>query len=151
MKSPSFPPQLLRQETEALWSEFSTQCPPQGTTRPGAEQERAELRERWRAQLVELQRRGGALGGALRQIDSTQNHMVDFIDRLDRYLRQPKDVSAFTLASSTVGDIKVGRPRPRHEETRPHGRDASIHTNLNIDVTKRYSRVTSVHTNVIYK
>ncbi|KAG7260919.1 hypothetical protein CRUP_020509, partial [Coryphaenoides rupestris] len=70
------------------------------------EQERAELRERWRAQLLELQRQGGSLGTALRQIDSTQNHMVDLTDRLDRYLRQPKDVTSFTLAGSTLSDIQ---------------------------------------------
>ncbi|CAL8274010.1 unnamed protein product [Merluccius merluccius] len=98
--------QFLRQETESLWSDFSTQYSQQGAAGTGVEQERVELQERWRAQLLELQRRGGSLGTALRQIDSTENHMVDFTDRLDRYLRQPKDVSAFTLAASTLSDIK---------------------------------------------
>ncbi|KAJ3613146.1 hypothetical protein NHX12_019398, partial [Muraenolepis orangiensis] len=94
--------QCLRQETESLWSDFSTQC----STRAGAEREKAAVQDKWRAQLLELQSRGGSLGTALRQIDSTENHMVDFTDRLDRYLRQPKDVSAFSLGPSTLSDIK---------------------------------------------
>lgn len=34
--------------------------------------------------------------------------MVDFSDRLDRYLRQPKDITGFTLTNSNIlKDIKV--------------------------------------------
>ncbi len=37
--------------------------------------------------------------------------MVDFTDRLDRYLRQPKDITGFSLANSNIlKDIKVGVP-----------------------------------------
>lgn len=72
------------------------------------EQERTGLQEQWRSQQTHLQRRGSSLGTALRQIDSTENHMVDFSERLDRYLRQPKDVSGFSLAKSNIlRDIKV--------------------------------------------
>lgn len=72
------------------------------------EKEKAELLERWRHQQTALQRRGSSLGAALRQIDSTENHMVDFNDRLDRYLRHSKDISGFTLASANIlRDIKV--------------------------------------------
>lgn len=99
--------QFMRQETESLWSDYTNQCS-QLAGKAGLEQEKAELQEQWRGQQVNLQRRGSALGAALRQIDSTENHMVDFTDRLDRYLRQPKDVSAFTLANSNIlTDIKV--------------------------------------------
>ncbi|KAJ0009234.1 hypothetical protein NQD34_016649 [Periophthalmus magnuspinnatus] len=98
--------QFLRQETEALWSDFISQSallPPS----PGVEQERAELQEQWRQQQQSLQSRGSSLGAALRQIDSTENHMVDFTDRLDRFLRQPKDISGFTLANTNIlKDIK---------------------------------------------
>lgn len=67
-----------------------------------------ELLEQWRSQQFNLQRRGNSLAAALRQIDSTENHMVDFTDRLDRYLRQPKDITAFTLANTNIlKDIKV--------------------------------------------
>ncbi|XP_041669127.1 nesprin-2-like [Cheilinus undulatus] len=97
--------QFLRQETEALWSEYTnlcTQC-----TNPGLEKEKAELQEQWRSQQANLQKRGSSLGAALRQIDSTENHMVDFTDRLDRYLRQPKDITGFTLANTNIlKDIK---------------------------------------------
>ncbi|TNN59359.1 Nesprin-2 [Liparis tanakae] len=98
--------QFLRQETESLWSEYSNQCSQlSGTT--NLDQEQAELREQWRGQQSKLQSRGSSLGAALRQIDSTENHMVDFTDRLDRYLRQPKDVTAFTLANTNIlKDIK---------------------------------------------
>ncbi|XP_068456286.1 nesprin-2 [Clinocottus analis] len=98
--------QFLRQETESLWSEYANQCSQlSGTT--GLEQEKAELGEQWRGQQSKLQRRGSSLGDALRQIDSTENHMVDFTDRLDRYLRQPKDITAFTLANTNIlKDIK---------------------------------------------
>lgn len=74
------------------------------------EQDRAELQETWRGQQQNLQRRGSSLGSALRQIDSTENHMVDFTDRLDRYLRQPKDISGFSLSNSNIlKDIKVSQ------------------------------------------
>ncbi|KAM6917368.1 uncharacterized protein PEZ65_013189 [Lycodopsis pacificus] len=98
--------QVWRQETESLWSEYANQCSQlSGTT--GLEQEKAELQEQWRGQQSKLQRRGSSLGAALRQIDSTENHMVDFTDRLDRYLRQPKDINAFTLANTNIlKDIK---------------------------------------------
>lgn len=97
----------MRQETESLWSEYSNQCSQlSGTT--NLDQEQAELREQWRGQQSKLQSRGSSLGAALRQIDSTENHMVDFTDRLDRYLRQPKDITAFTLANTNIlKDIKV--------------------------------------------
>lgn len=71
------------------------------------EQEKVGLQEQWSSQQCSLQRRGSSLGAALRQIDSTRNHLVDFGERLERYLRQPKDVAGFTLASSTLTDIKV--------------------------------------------
>ncbi|KAG7509989.1 nesprin-2-like [Solea senegalensis] len=101
--------QFLRQETESLWSEYgllwSQVFQLSGNT--GLEQEKAELQEQWRRQLLNLQRRGSSLGAALRQIDSTENHMVDFTDRMDRYLRQPKDITAFTLANTNIlKDIK---------------------------------------------
>lgn len=67
-----------------------------------------ELQEQWRSQQSNLQRRGSSLGAALRQIDSTENHMVDFTDRLGRYLRQPKDITALTLTNTNIlKDIKV--------------------------------------------
>lgn len=70
----------------------------------------AELQEQWRDQQSNFQRRGSSLGAALRQIDSTENHMVDFTDRLGRYLRQPKDITAFTLTNTNIlKDIKVLR------------------------------------------
>ncbi|XP_047197727.1 nesprin-2 isoform X1 [Hippoglossus stenolepis] len=101
--------QFLRQETESLWSEYGnlcSQCSQLGGN-TGLEQEKAELQEQWRTQQCNLQRRGSSLGAALRQVDSTENHMVDFTDRLDRYLRQPKDISAFTLANTNIlKDIK---------------------------------------------
>lgn len=87
-----------------MWSEYSSSQ----VSVPGLEQEKAALQEQWRGQQSSLQRRGSSLGAALRQIDSTENHMVDFTDRLDRYLRQPKDITAFTLANSNIlKDIKV--------------------------------------------
>lgn len=96
----------MRQETESLWSEYESQCVQ--LAEGDQEQERAGLQEQWRSQQSSLQRRGSSLGAALRQIDSTENHMVDFSDRLGRYLRQPKDISGFTLASSNIlKDIKV--------------------------------------------
>nr|XP_033499149.1 nesprin-2 [Epinephelus lanceolatus] len=101
--------QFLRQETESLWSEYANQCSQcsQLSGNTGLEQEKAELQEQWRSQQSKLQKRGSSLGAALRQIDSTENHMVDFTDRLDRYLRQPKDVTAFTLANTNIlKDIK---------------------------------------------
>ncbi|KAF7647688.1 hypothetical protein LDENG_00168300, partial [Lucifuga dentata] len=98
--------QFLRQETECLWSDYRSQCSQLSKGRD-LEQERAELQEQWRSQQLSLQRRGSSLGAALRQIDSTENHMVDFTDRLDRYLRQPKDIMAFTLANTNIlRDIK---------------------------------------------
>lgn len=99
--------QFLRQETESLWSDYANQCT-QLSGNTGLEQEKADLQEQWRSQQSNLQKRGSSLGAALRQIDSTENHMVDFTDRLDRYLRQPKDISGFTLASTNIlKDIKV--------------------------------------------
>lgn len=96
----------MRQETESLWSEYASQCFQLGEA--DQEQEKAGLQEQWRSQQSSLQRRGSSLAAALRQIDSTENHMVDFSDRLDRYLRQPKDISGFTLANSNIlKDIKV--------------------------------------------
>lgn len=72
------------------------------------EQEKVGLQEQWSSQQSTLQRRGSSLGAALRQIDSTRNHLVDFSDRLERYLRQPKDIAGFTLANSHIlRDIKV--------------------------------------------
>ncbi|XP_061890413.1 uncharacterized protein LOC133640784 [Entelurus aequoreus] len=98
--------QFLRQETTSLWSEFANQCSHLSED-AGLEQEISELEDQWRAQQSNLQRRGSSLGAALRQIDSTENHMVDFSDRLDRYLRQPKDITAFTLANTNIlKDIK---------------------------------------------
>jgi len=107
------PSQCLRQETESLWSEFANQCsqcsPLSGNS--GLEQQKAGLQDQWRGQQSKLQRRGSSLGAALRQIDSTENHMVDFTDRLDRYLRQPKDITVFTPANSNIlKDIKVCLP-----------------------------------------
>lgn len=99
--------QFLRQETESLWSEYAIQYS-QLSGNSALEHERTELQEQWRGQQAVLQRRGSSLGTALRQIDSTENHMVDFTDRLDRYLRQPKDITAFTLANTNIlRDIKV--------------------------------------------
>lgn len=98
----------MRQETESLWSEFGNLCSQLSGGNAGLEQEKAELQEQWRGQQFSLQRRGSSLGAALRQIDSTENHMVDFTDRLDRYLRQPKHITAFTLANTNIlKDIKV--------------------------------------------
>lgn len=72
------------------------------------EQEKEGLQEEWSRQQSTLQRRGSSLAAALRQIDSTQNHLVDFGDRLNRYLRQPKDIVGFTLVNSNIlKDIKV--------------------------------------------
>lgn len=100
-------PQFLRQETEALWSEYANQCSQLGGS-SDVEQEKVGLQEQWSSQQSSLQRRGSSLGAALRQIDSTRNHLVDFSERLERYLRQPKDVAGFTLASSSIlRDIKV--------------------------------------------
>lgn len=109
-----FSPQFLRQETGSLWSEYASQCFQLGEN-TDQEQEKAGLHEQWRSQQSSLQRRGSSLAAALRQIDSTENHMVDFSDRLDRYLRQPKDISGFTLANSNIlKDIKVShRPYMR--------------------------------------
>lgn len=72
------------------------------------EEEKVSLQEQWSSQQSTLQRRGSSLGAALRQIDSTENHLVDFSDRLERYLRQPKDIVGFTLVNSNIlKDIKV--------------------------------------------
>ena len=93
-----------------MWSEYSIQCSQcsQLSGDISVEQEKIELQEQWRIQQANLQRRGSSLSAALRQIDSTENHMVDFVDRLDRYLRQPKDVTGFTLANTNIlKDIKV--------------------------------------------
>ncbi|KAM7376415.1 hypothetical protein PAMP_006150 [Pampus punctatissimus] len=101
--------QFLRQETESLWSEYANHCSEcsQLSGNNGLEQEKVELKEQWRSQQSSLQRRGSSLGAALRQIDSTENHMVDFTDRLDRFLRQPKDITAFTLSNTNIlKDIK---------------------------------------------
>ncbi|KAK5606836.1 hypothetical protein CRENBAI_014973 [Crenichthys baileyi] len=101
--------QFLRQETELLWSEYANQCSnySQFSGDSSLDQEKAELLELWRSQQTNLQRRGSSLGAALRQIDSTENHMVDFNDRLDRYLRQSKDITGFTLANTNIlKDIK---------------------------------------------
>ncbi|KAK5917061.1 hypothetical protein CgunFtcFv8_011982 [Champsocephalus gunnari] len=101
--------QFLRQETESLWSEFANQCSQcsQLSGNSGLEQQKAGLQDQWHGQQSKLQRRGSSLGAALRQIDSTENHMVDFTDRLDRYLRQPKDITVFTPANSNIlKDIK---------------------------------------------
>ncbi|XP_068608266.1 nesprin-2-like [Brachionichthys hirsutus] len=101
--------QFLRQETESLWSEYSNQFSQhsQLSGNTGLEHEKLELQEQWRSQQCSLQRRGSSLGAALRQIDSTENHMVDFTDRLDRYLRQPKHITSFTLANTNIlKDIK---------------------------------------------
>ncbi|XP_027891564.1 uncharacterized protein LOC114155726 isoform X3 [Xiphophorus couchianus] len=101
--------QFLRQETELLWSEYANQCSHFSQLRGDSslEQERAELLALWRSQQMDLQRRGSSLGAALRQIDSTENHLVDFNDRLDRYLRQSKDITGFSLASTNIlKDIK---------------------------------------------
>ena len=101
----------MRQETESLWSDYANQCSQcsQLSGNTGLEQEKAELQEQWRSQQSNThQNSGSSLGAALRQIDSTENHMVDFTDRLDRYLRQPKDISGFTLTSTNIlKDIKV--------------------------------------------
>ncbi|XP_055361732.1 nesprin-2-like isoform X2 [Betta splendens] len=98
--------QFLRQETGSLWSEYTNQCS-SFTGSSSVEQEKAELQEMWHSQQSTLQRRGSSLGTALRQIDSTENHMVDFTDRLDRYLRLPKDITAFTLTNTNIlKDIK---------------------------------------------
>ncbi|XP_063764360.1 nesprin-2-like [Eleginops maclovinus] len=98
--------QFLRQETESLWSEYANQCS-QLSGNSGLEQQKADMQDQWRGQQSKLQRRGSSLGAALRQIDSTENHMVDFTDRLDRYLRQPKDITVFTPANSNIlKDIK---------------------------------------------
>ncbi|XP_043997936.1 nesprin-2-like isoform X3 [Gambusia affinis] len=98
--------QSLRQETELLWSEYANQFS-QLRGDSSLEQEKAELLELWRSQQTNLQRRGSSLGAALRQIDSTENHLVDFNDRLDRYLRQSKDITGFSLASTNIlKDIK---------------------------------------------
>ncbi|XP_051942676.1 nesprin-2 [Hippocampus zosterae] len=98
--------QFLRQDTESLWLEFINQYS-QLNGNAGMEQENSDLHKQWLAQQSSLQKRGSSLGAALRQIDSTQNHMVDFTDRLDRYLRQPKDITAFTLADTNIlKDIK---------------------------------------------
>ncbi|XP_061531422.1 uncharacterized protein syne2b isoform X2 [Phycodurus eques] len=98
--------QFLRQDTESLWSEFINQCS-QLSGNAGVDQEKSDLQDQWQAQQSNLQRRGSLLSAALRQIDSTENHMVDFTDRLDRYLRQPKDITAFTLANTNIlKDIK---------------------------------------------
>ncbi|XP_061157984.1 nesprin-2 isoform X10 [Syngnathus typhle] len=95
--------QFLRQDTESLWLEFTKQC----SQLPGREQEKCYLQNQWRAQQAQLQGRGGSLGAALRQIDSTENHMVDFTERLERYLRQAKDIKAFTLTDANIlKDIK---------------------------------------------
>lgn len=107
----------MRQETGSLWSEYASQCFQRGEN-TDQEQEKAGLQEQWRSQQSSLQRRGSSLAAALRQIDSTENHMVDFSDRLDRYLRQPKDISGFTLANSNIlKDIKVSH-RPCMRATR---------------------------------
>ncbi|KAG7234117.1 hypothetical protein INR49_005781 [Caranx melampygus] len=101
--------QFLRQETGSLWAEYGNVCSQcsQLTGNTGLEQEKSELQEQWRSQQLNLQRRGNSLAAALRQIDSTENHMVDFTDRLDRYLRQPKDITAFSLANTNIlKDIK---------------------------------------------
>ncbi|KAM4540338.1 nesprin-2-like [Fundulus diaphanus] len=101
--------QFLRQETELLWSEYANHCShySQLSGDSSLEQEKAELLELWRSQQTDLQRRGSSLGAALRQIDSTENHMVDFNDRLDRYLRQSKDITGFSLANTNIlKDIK---------------------------------------------
>lgn len=99
--------QFLRQETEALWSEYANQCSQLSGT-CDVEEEKVGLQEQWSSQQATLQRRGSSLGAALRQIDSTENHLVDFSDRLERYLRQPKDVVGFTLVNSSIlKDIKV--------------------------------------------
>ncbi|KAM9777590.1 nesprin-2 [Neosynchiropus ocellatus] len=98
--------QSLRQETESLWSDFTEQFCKLSAT-PELDSERLGLQDQWRQQQSSLQRRGSSLGAALRQIDSTENHMVDFTERLDRYLRQPKDVAGFTFASNNIlKDIK---------------------------------------------
>ncbi|XP_077477537.1 uncharacterized protein syne2b [Stigmatopora argus] len=98
--------QFLRQDTESLWSEFVNHCS-QLSGDAGLDEEKSDLQDQWQAQQSQLQRRGSSLGAALRQIDSTENHMVDFVDRLDRYLRQPKDITAFTLANTHIlKDIK---------------------------------------------
>ncbi|XP_049597294.1 plectin-like isoform X2 [Syngnathus scovelli] len=95
--------QFLRQDTESLWLEFTKQC----SQLPGREQEKCHLQNQWRAQQAQLQGRGGSLGAALRQIDSTENHMVDFTERLERYLRQAKDIKAFMLTDANIlKDIK---------------------------------------------
>lgn len=99
--------QFLRQETESLWAEYTSQCSQLSGT-GDMEQEKEGLQEEWSRQQSALQRRGSSLAAALRQIDSTQNHLVDFSDRLNRYLRQPKDIAGFTLVNSNIlKDIKV--------------------------------------------
>lgn len=107
--------QTLCQDTESLWPEFGHQCSQssqysgeRGDGGVSVEHDQAELMKQWRGQQSALHRRGSSLGAALRQIDSTEHHVVDFSERLDCFIREPKDINAFTLANTNIlTDIKV--------------------------------------------
>ncbi|XP_042565729.1 nesprin-2-like [Clupea harengus] len=103
-------PTALTEESELLWSEFAHQCSQCSQVRGqdrGVEQDQVDLALKWREQKTHLQNRVTSLGSALQLVDSTERSISAISDRLDAFIKEPKDITAYTLTnSSTLQDIK---------------------------------------------
>ncbi|MCJ8731015.1 hypothetical protein PDJAM_G00191160 [Pangasius djambal] len=98
----------LQDETESLWSEYEVQCSQcSQINERTVEQDRAELTVKWREQRAQLQRRVGSLGSALELMDSIEHHIAEISERLDKFIKEPKDVRGYTLINANIlKDVK---------------------------------------------
>uniref|UniRef100_A0AAR2KFY0 Calponin-homology (CH) domain-containing protein n=1 Tax=Pygocentrus nattereri TaxID=42514 RepID=A0AAR2KFY0_PYGNA len=98
----------LRDETESLWAEYEVQCSQCVQMNERAvEQDRAELTVKWREQRAHLQSRVDSLGSALELMDSIEHHIAEISERLDKFIKEPKDIKGYTLVNTNVlKDIK---------------------------------------------
>uniref|UniRef100_A0A9J8A0G7 Nesprin-2-like n=1 Tax=Cyprinus carpio carpio TaxID=630221 RepID=A0A9J8A0G7_CYPCA len=98
----------LWDETESLWKEYealSMQCVQYNER--GVEQDRMELTVRWREQRSQLQGRVDSLGAALELMDSIKLKISEIAERLDNFIKEPKDIKGYTLANPAIlRDVK---------------------------------------------
>ncbi|KAL2098631.1 hypothetical protein ACEWY4_005111 [Coilia grayii] len=102
--------QALTEESELLWGEFARQCSLLSQLRVqerGPEQEQVELALKWREQKTHLQNRVTSLGSALQLVDSTERSISEISERLDTFIKEPKDITTYTLTNANIlKDIK---------------------------------------------
>ncbi|KAG9336609.1 hypothetical protein JZ751_002956 [Albula glossodonta] len=111
--------EALKKETQRLWSEFALQgskCSQFEGEECSVEKDKTELMQQWQTHQICLQGRIKSLQTAVGLIDPMEKQISHISERLDNFIKKPKDITAFSLTDShCLQDIKGLEEDIQHE------------------------------------